>query len=322
MEDVIQNGLKKKKHILGWIALAGIVFVILSVVLSSLNSARSKMMGVSYDNMAPMSGMNFAEESDRSYYSNQKASSGNYEAGGDEIYNADERLLIKTGTLALVVEGVEESAETIADLAQKYNGFVTNLDISDSQNQRKNGSLTVRVPSNSFENVLKDIKDIATKVTRESVNSQDVTEEYVDKNAEVANYRAEERQLLKVLERADTIEEILQVRREISRVRGSIDRTQGRINYLERQTSMSTIRVSLMSESEAAVFGVVWNPLTKIKQAAYDTLESLISFVYFVINLVFAIPIILIWVITIGGLGLVVWKIVLFVKRRLFKPSV
>ncbi|MCK5096215.1 MAG: DUF4349 domain-containing protein [Candidatus Pacebacteria bacterium] len=320
MEDIEQNSTKKNRHIVRWIVLAGIVFILIFIVLSSLNGARSKMSGVSSDNMAPMgaSGVfDVMEESDRSYYESQKASTGNYDAGGDEIYNADERLLIKTGSLSLVVESVEGSAETITGLAEKYNGFVTDLDISDSQNQKKHGSLTVRVPSDSFNEVLKEVKAVASKITRELVNSQDVTEEYVDKKAEVVNLEAEEQQLLTVLKGADTIEEILQVRREISRVRGSIDRTQGRINYLERQTSMSTIHVSLVSESEAAVFGVVWDPLTKVKQAAYNMLESLILFVYFLIKLVFALPVIIAWTATIGTLVYIVYRVYRLVKRRI-----
>lgn len=311
------------KPILGVVGVLLVVLIVASVVLASLNSARSGYtsnlsIGVDMSDgiMTEEAVYDYAESS-RSYTS-QKAAVADYDedSGGDAY--TDERQIIKTGSLSLVVEDVESAVQELGGIAKNYNGLVAYQDISDSQQNKKRGSITLRVPNESFELVISEAKEQATKVTRELVNTQDVTEEYADLQAQLRNKQAVEEQYLETLKKAWSIEDILNVQQRLDTTRDAIERLQGRITYMERQVSMSTITISLVSESEAAVLGVVWNPLTKAKQAAYSALESLISFVYFVINLVFVIPVILVWIATIGGLGYVAWKILLMLKRKLF----
>ena len=306
---------------LGVIGVILVLAIAASVVLGSLNSARSK--SASYlstgGSFAPNMAYDSMEESGGRAYS-QKASVAN---SGDDIAGsyADDRQIIKTGSLELVVEDVEGSADVITSITKKYRGLIAYQDISDSQNNKKRASITIRVPNENFEAAIDELKEHAIKITRELVNTKDVTEEYADLQAQLKNKRAVEVQYLETLKKAWTIEDILRVQERLDRTRGDIERLEGRITYMERQVSMSTISISLVSESEVAVLGIIWNPLTKLKQAAYNALESIISFVYFVIDLVFVIPIILVWAATIGGLGIAAWKIILLVKRRLFKPS-
>ncbi len=310
------------KPALGVIGVILVLAVIASVVLGSLNSARSGYSTNSHMGggvFAPEMAYDSVESEGRSY--SQKASVSDVADHNNGSY-ADDRQIIKTGSLELVVENVETSADVIVNVAKKYGGLISNLDISGSQANKKRGSIILRVPNNSFEAAINEIKEEASKVTRESVNTQDVTEEYADIQAQLKNKRAVEEQYLETLKKAWTIEDILRVQERLDRTRGDIERLEGRITYMERQVSMSTIRVSLVSESEVAVLGVVWNPLTKVKQAAYNALESIISFVYFVINTVFVVPIVLVWAATIGGIAYATWKIILWLKRRLFKSSV
>jgi hypothetical protein len=305
---------KIKKFMIWGLALIG-VLAIVSIVFASLNSAR---MSVSSNSFAPAMDMYGGSGVSETAYS-QKATSREY--ASDDVTEAsadDERQIIKTGSLELVVADVEASVEDLVRVAQDVGGYVTDRDVYESQGNKKRGQVTLRVPNESFEDVFAAAKAIAGKVTRESADTQDVTEEYVDLQAQLKNKQAVEAQYLKTLEKAWQIEDILKVQERLDRTRGEIERLQGRITYLERQVDMSTIRVGLVSESEAAVLGVVWNPLTQIKQAAYGALESLISFVYFVIKLVFVIPIVLLWAVVVGGVVMSAWKIGLWGRRRFF----
>jgi hypothetical protein len=76
-----------------------------------------------------------------------------------------------------------------------------------------------------------------------------VTEEYVDLQASLENLEATEQQLLVIMEKANTVEDILDVQKELTQVRGEIERTKGRMQYLEQTSSTSLIQVSLQQSS-------------------------------------------------------------------------
>lgn len=229
-----------------------------------------------------------------------------------------DKKVIKTASLSLVVEDVEVAIANIKGIAESLGGSADNRNIYESGNNRKYGNVTVRVPNGNFDVALQSIKKDARKVTNESVNSRDVTEEYVDLAAQLKNLRSVEAQYVEVLQKAETIDDILKVRNVLDRTRSEIERLQGRMLYLERQVAMSTISINLVSEVDVEVMGVIWSPLTKIKQAALGTLESLIQFVYTMINVIFIIPILVLWLGLFVGFVYLTWKSGILFKRRLF----
>ena len=261
------------KPALGIIGSILVVSIIVSFILVSLSDSKSETsMNPTVGVFSQEKTADFREISDGLYY--KKISNTGYDEGEGTDSYTDDRQIIKTGSLELVVEDVEESADTISDIAKKYGGIISHLDISGSQTNKKRASITFRVPNDSFELAIDEVKEGVSKVTRESVNTQDVTEQYADLQAQLKNKRAVEKQYLETLKKAWSIQDILNVQERLDRTRGDIERLEGRITYMENQVNMSTVNIYLVSESEAAVLGVVWNPLTKIKQAAYNTLES------------------------------------------------
>ncbi len=233
----------------------------------------------------------------------------------------EDKKVIKTANLSLFVEEVEIAMANIKGIAESLGGSADNRNIYESGNNRKYGNITVRVPNGNFDVALQSIKKDARKVTNESVNSRDVTEEYVDLAAQLKNLRSVEMQYVEVLQKAETIDDILKVRNVLDRTRSEIERLQGRMLYLERQVAMSTISINLVSEADVEVMGVVWSPMTKIKQAALRTLESIIVFVYAMINIIFFIPVMILWIGVFIGSMVISWKSGVWLKVRLFEKK-
>lgn len=217
--------------------------------------------------------------------------------------------IIKTASLIMEVREVKQAVEGIANIAKKVGGFVLNSSVSENKEGVKRADIIVKVPVSTFDNSVKEIKTLAVFIASENITGQDVTEEFIDLEAQVKNLRAEEEQYLEILKRAFTIEDTLKVTSKLSIVRGNIERIEGKIKYLEGQTDFSTISVSLNEEGEVTIPSTKWRPLSVIKQSAINMVHRLQGFVDNIIKFVF-------WL-----LGIIPYLIVLaiiywLIKRR------
>ena len=165
------------------------------------------------------------------------------EAG--EAWAADtERMIVRTGNVQLVVEDVLDAIDRITRLAENLEGYVVSSR-SWREGERLRGIIIIRVPADRFAEAMGSVSDMAVEVTSQSTSSKDVTEEYVDLSAKLKNLEATEQQLLRIMEKAEKVEDILAVQKELSRTREEIERTKGRMQYLERTSETSLIEVQL-----------------------------------------------------------------------------
>jgi hypothetical protein len=180
----------------------------------------------------------------------------------------DERMIVRSGDMSVVVEDVTQAMQAIQQLAAGHNGYVVSSSVS-GEEEGMRGWISIRVPDESFETALAEIRDLAVRVEEESTNSQDVTEEYIDLEARLANAEATEQQYLALLDKAEDVEDILRIYDYLSQIRREIEQIKGRMQYLERTSSMSLISVYLRPEfSSQATVPSGWNALEIFKSAA------------------------------------------------------
>jgi hypothetical protein len=226
-----------------------------------------------------------------------------------------EQRIIKNGSLQLVVDDVSATAQRIAEHAASRGGFVQSSSVTERADGTHAGHVTVRVPVAVFETSMADIKALAKVVSYESATGQDVTEQYTDLEARLRNARAQEETYLAILVKADTVEDILMVQERLGSIRGVIESLEGRIKYLENQTALATISISLEEEP------VVRAPTKEFRpgSAAREAVQSLVELFQ---NAAIA----LIWLAIVGGgVGLPILLVViavLAVVKRLRKSKV
>ncbi|TAK04108.1 DUF4349 domain-containing protein [Patescibacteria group bacterium] len=233
--------------------------------------------------------------------------------GGSTAAEVDQKL-IKTGSLDLVVDSVPETASKLSVIAAGKGGFVQDSSVSEREDGTHFGSVTVRVPAAQFEAMVSEAKELATLVRNESVNGQDVTEQYTDLQARIKNARAQETAYLDIMRRAGTIEDILAVQRELSNVRAQIESMEGSLKYLENATSYSTLSVSLSEEPSVRLPSKEFRPLSSLREAAQALITVLQGLVTFAI-----------WFVVIGAGMLIPLLVVVYVAyrpvKRFFAPG-
>lgn len=163
-------------------------------------------------------------------------------------------MLVKTGTLGLVVKDVDTSFGRIGVIARQYGGDVLQYTNSKSGENRV-ADVTLQVDSVQFDAAMTALRELPDVIERrtDKAEATDVTEEFVDVNAQITNLTATENQLRDIMAKATRTEDILNIQREITNVRGQIDRLQGRANYLDRRAALSTIAVHLEMPAAVAV---------------------------------------------------------------------
>ncbi len=156
----------------------------------------------------------------------------------------DNRMIVRTADMALVVNDVAAALDQIAGLAENIGGYVVSSQRW-QDDDRLAGAITIRVPADDFGDVMAALRSLAVDVTHEDTSARDVTEEYVDLTAGLKNLEATEEQYLRLMEKAEDVADILAIQRELSKTRDEIERTKGRIQYLERTSATSLISVQL-----------------------------------------------------------------------------
>ncbi len=160
-----------------------------------------------------------------------------------------ERMIVQTGNLNLKVTNVAQTMNTIKEIAQSSGGYVDSSKWNNDERQNS-ATISIRVPAEKYDSAIELLRKLALEILHESTQVQDVTEEYTDLAAQLRNLEATESRYLDLLEKAETVEEMLEIEQMISKTRGNIEQIKGRMQYLEHTSATSFIEIDLIEESE------------------------------------------------------------------------
>lgn len=157
--------------------------------------------------------------------------------------NVANRLIIKTGQMALEVANTDAAVQSATDIAVAAGGYIVSQQLY-VEGDNRFAAIQLAVPVEQFESALRALRGLG-RVMSESASGEDVTEEYVDLNSRLENLQATQARLREFLNQATTVEEALQVNTELSRIEEEINLTVGRINYLSDRAAFSTISLQV-----------------------------------------------------------------------------
>ena len=210
-----------------------------------------------------------------------------------------DRMVLRTAQLTVQVTDMESALAQARQIATRGGGFVSasNTHVEKVNDQdRMVADLTLQVRSDAADATLSDLRNLG-KVTTETSGSQDVTEEYVDLSSNLRNLQASESAILKLMDKATQIQDVLALQRELTNVRGQIERIQGRKTYLERRSDMATITLSLRLPptdsprtaggwDPAAVASRGWQASLTVLRAAAEALIVVVAFSWWLVPFV------------------------------------
>jgi hypothetical protein len=237
----------------------------------------------------------------------------NYSVSADEL---PDRKIVRTAFLSLLVHDAAKSAAEVEKLAAKHGGYIEKMEISQAKGVAQRAEITLRVPSKQLDVARSELKQMAVLVESDKTEARDVTKEFVDSEARLRNYQAEERQYLEIMRRATKVEDALNAADHLSSVRGQIEQLQASLKYLSQQVEMASVSLDLRVESVGQ--SARWRPWYQTKLAFADMVEGLIDFADSVLYFLLMLPVIVLWILAVLFLVFTVVKILAWAKRRLW----
>ncbi len=210
---------------------------------------------------------------------------------------AADRKIVKTAQLSLVTTDPAKAAEAARSVAEQFGGYAVSLRVGTEESGR--AQLTIRVPAAQFEEARAALHKLGSRTEDEQIQAEDVTHQYVDTEATLKSYRAEQEQYLQILRRAGSVKDVLAVTEKLADVRERIERTEAEFRSLSQQVAMASFTISLRSETEAQTFGLHWRPLYQFKVAFREGMESLAEYGVTMLAVLMRLPAIALWAVTI-----------------------
>ena len=214
--------------------------------------------------------------------------------------------IIYTADISLETENFNESIEAIEKKTEEVKGYIQSSSINGKgfdEGDAKYGYYVLRIPKTSF-NYVKKAAEQWGSITNMSSNSSDVSEQYFDTEARLETLTIQEERLLALLQKADKMEDILNIERELQNVRYQIETYTGSIRRLDSQIDYATISVNIYEVKNVTIV-----PKTFIQEVIEEIKASARSFGRFLEDSLFTV------IYLVPYLAIIIALILIFRKR-------
>jgi hypothetical protein len=159
-------------------------------------------------------------------------------------------MVIYTTQLTLLTGDLDAFPGDVGTVALLHGGYIAGVEMKE-EGGVPGIIVQLKVPPARYEAAMRALRSLGVEVRDEKATTKDVTEEFSDVGAQVASLEATHAQLLRLMDRAGSMEEVLKVQQEANRVKLQIDRLKGRQTALERQSEFATITAKAVLASAA-----------------------------------------------------------------------
>jgi hypothetical protein len=223
------------------------------------------------------------------------------------------RMIIKDAELGLVVESTDVAINRTLRMVADHGGYVVSNQTW-LESSFKYATMTIGVPSENFENMLRRLKDMAVTVNTEAISGEDVTDQYVDLKSRLRNLEATAARVRDFLDQANDVDKALDVSNKLSDVEAEIEQVKGRMAYLKDRAAYSTITLQLVPQmpTPTATPTPAWSAAKTLDSASTAATESArtlfqIGTDIFIWSVVFVLPY-LVPIIILFWLGRKLWR--------------
>ena len=158
------------------------------------------------------------------------------------------RKLIRTFYIDIETKEFDDVLSGIQAKVNELGGYMeqSSLDSGSSyySNYNRYSNMTVRIPSDKLDSFVNNVKETAN-VTNISESTEDITLSYVDVESRKIALETERDRLLELLEKAETVEDIITIEGRLSEVRYQLESYTSQLRTYDNQVNYSTVHIDI-----------------------------------------------------------------------------
>jgi hypothetical protein len=154
------------------------------------------------------------------------------------------RNLILTANVSMKTQDPWATADKARAIASGLGGDILAMSQT-GEGENRSALISVRVPSDRFDEALRQLKLLDGQVLTSNVDAKDVTDQFTDLQARLVAKQAEEQRYLQLFPQAKTVDETLKIDAALGNVRTQIEQLQGALNLIKNRTEFSTITMAI-----------------------------------------------------------------------------
>ena len=147
----------------------------------------------------------------------------------------------------------DDSVKKVEELCEKMEGYIEESRVQGSgaitQNRMRSASFVLRIPAenlNSFDNTAAEIGSVVS-VYRTSEN---ITEQYFDKESRLKSLRTQQERLLELMEGSGTLADLIELESALADVNYQIEQLTGELRQYDSLVDFSTVTIELQEVVE------------------------------------------------------------------------
>jgi len=215
-------------------------------------------------------------------------------------------MIVRTAELAVTTKDFDKVRSSVEEILKRHHGYVGEMNVNTPTGSARSLTAALRVPADGLEAVLADLKRLG-RAEKESQTGEEVTQQYIDLQARLANAKHTEQRLSDILlTRTGKLSDVLAVEMQIGRVRGEIEQMEAERKNMKNQADFATLNVTISEDYKAELKVVPPSTSTQFRNAAVEGYRSLVD----------GIISILLWLLS-AGPTLLVWVAILFFPVRI-----
>ncbi len=168
----------------------------------------------------------------------------------------------------------------VRQLVELEQGFIAGTDAQVNpqlpDDRIRTGVISFMVPAKNFDETIDAVAKLG-KVQNEHISGQDVSAQYVDLQARLANAEAQRNAMVALLQRAQSVSDIIAIQNQLGQITQQIEELKGQIQYLDHNTSFSTVTVNIVEAGAPAPLSANdnWGFATALGDAAHNFVTTI-----------------------------------------------
>ena len=195
-----------------------------------------------------------------------------------EAETAKTRLFARSAVRELHSENFDATHQSILDLVEEYNGHVVS-DTRSGQEGARNATIAADVPSDELDAFLEAL-DFVADVTYQSVNSEDISDNYYDAQGRLETLRLERDRLNELIASAADAAELEALDAQLEDVYAQIDTLESKLRNFDSQLEYARVDIVLREGAQLEATAITGGTTTggTAEQGLNRSLESLGAF--------------------------------------------